>query len=118
MRVLLVDAAGESRATTASWLEMLREVQVVEVAASGADALTLIGDSNPPQLVLVDSQLADMSVFEFVRMAKAHPAAPRVVMIARVLSQRLLAAARAAGADQSIEKTQLQRELPPLLHPA
>jgi hypothetical protein len=35
-----------------------------------------------------------------------------------VLSQRLLAAARAAGADQSIEKTRLQQELPPLLQPS
>jgi hypothetical protein len=38
-------------------------------------------------------------------------------MIARVLSQRLLAAGRAAGADHVIEKTRLHKELPPLLAP-
>lgn len=115
MRILLVDGAGESRARTASWLEMVRGVQVVEVTASGAEALALLGNGRPPHLLLVDSQLADMNVFEFVRQVKAHPAAPKAVMIARVLTQRLLAAARAAGADHVIEKVQLHKELPPLL---
>jgi CheY-like chemotaxis protein len=115
MRILLVDAAGESRATTASWLEMLRGVQVVEITASGTEALALLGNGNPPQFVLVDSQLADMNVFEFVRRVKAHPLAPKVVMMARVLTQRLLAAARAAGADHGIEKVRLHKDLPSLL---
>ena len=115
MRILLVDAAGHSRATTASWLEMLRGDHVVEVTASGAEALALLGDGKPPQFVLVDSQLADMNVFDFVRQVKAHISAPKVVMIARLLTERLLVAARAAGADHSIEKTRLHRELPPLL---
>ncbi len=115
MRILLVDAAGESRARTASWLEMLRGVQVVEVTATGQEALALLGNGRPPQVVLVDSQLPDMNVFEFVRRCKAHAVAPRVVMVARVLTQRLLAAARGAGADHGIEKTRLHKELPPLL---
>jgi CheY-like chemotaxis protein len=112
---LLVDAAGHSRATTASWLEMLRGDPVVEVTASGAEALALLGNGKPPQFVLVDSQLADMNVFEFVRQVKAHVSAPKVVMIARILTERLLAAARAAGADHGIEKSRLHRELLPLL---
>ena len=115
MRILLVEGAGESRAKIASWLEMLRGVQVVEVTASGTEALALLGNGNPPHFLLVDSQLADMNVFDFVRRVKAHPAAPRVVMIARVLTQRLLAAGRAAGADHGIEKAQLHKELPQLL---
>lgn len=115
MRILLVDVPGESRATTARWLEMLRGVQFVEVTASGNEALALLGNGKPVQVVLVDSQLSDMDVFEFVRRAKAHPVAPKVVMLARVLTQRLLVAGRAAGADHGIEKTRLHRELPPLL---
>jgi len=115
MRILLVDAPGESRATTASWLEMLRGVQLVEVTATGNEALVLLGNGRPPQVVLVDSQLSDMNVFEFVRQAKAHAVAPRVVVLARILTERLLAAARAAGADHGIEKARLHRELPPLL---
>ncbi|HEU4921557.1 MAG TPA: response regulator [Burkholderiales bacterium] len=117
MRILLVDAAGPSRATTASWLEMLRGDPAVEVTASGAEALALLGNGKPLQFVLVDSQLADMNVFEFVRQAKAHVSAPKVVMIARILTEHLLASARAAGADHGIEKSRLQRELPPLLYP-
>jgi|SRR5512134_3669367 CheY-like chemotaxis protein len=115
MRILLVDAAGQTRATTARWLEMLRGDHVIEVTASGAEALTLLGNGKSPQFVLVDSQLADMNVFEFVRQAKAHVSAPKVVMIARILTERLLAAACAAGADHGIEKTRLHKELPPLL---
>jgi len=42
---------------------------------------------------------------------------PKVVLIARVLSDRMLAAARAAGADHGIEKSQLHKELPSLLLP-
>ena len=68
-----------------------------------------------PQVVLVDSQLADVSVFEFVRRVKAQAVAPKVVVIARVLTDRLLGAARAAGADHGIEKTRLHKELPTLL---
>lgn len=115
MRILLVDAPGESRASTASWLEMLRGVQVVEVTASGNEALQLIGNAKPPQVVLVNAQLADISVFDFVRRAKARAIELTVVMIASVLSQRVLAAARAAGADHAIEKARLHKELPPLL---
>jgi CheY-like chemotaxis protein len=115
MRILLVDAPGESRATTASWLEMLRGVEVVEVTASGTEALQLLGNGNPPQVVLVDSRLADIPVFEFVRRVKAHAVAPKVVVIARILTDRLFAAARGAGADRRIEKTSLHKELPPLL---
>jgi CheY-like chemotaxis protein len=94
---------------------MLRGDHVIEVTASGVEALALLGNSRPAQFVLVDSQLADMNVFEFMRQAKAHGSAPKVVMIARLLTVRLLAAARAAGADYGIEKTRLQRDLPPLL---
>jgi CheY-like chemotaxis protein len=115
MRILLVDAPGNSRATTASWLEMLRGVQVVEVTTSGAEALQLLGNGNPPQVVLVDSQLADITAFEFVRRAKAHGFKLTVVLMASVLSERLLAAARAAGADHAIEKARLHKDLPALI---
>jgi hypothetical protein len=50
-----------------------------------------------------------------VRRVKALASPPRVVVIARVLDQRLRAAARAAGADHGIEKSKLYKELPPLL---
>ncbi len=115
MRILLVDRPGQSRATTASWLEMLRGVQMVEVTASAAEALKLLVNGNRAHLLLVDSQLADMSAFEFVRRVKALASPPKVVVIARVLDQRLRAAARAAGADHGIEKSKLYKELPPLL---
>ena len=115
MRILLVESPGEARATTASWLEMLRGVQMVVVSASGAEALALLGSGSPPQLVLVDSQLGDMSAFDFVRRIKAKPLPPKVVMMARVVTQRLRLAARAAGADHGIEKSKLYKELPPLL---
>ena len=115
MRVLLVGSSGESRATTAGWLQMLRGVDALEITDSCAEALVLLGNGNPPQLVLVDAQLADMNVFEFVRRVKARAVAPKVVMLATVLTASVLAAARAAGADHGIEKTRLQKELPPLL---
>lgn len=115
MRILLVDAPGASRAATASWLEMLPGVDDVEVTDSGMDALQLLGNGNPPQVIFVDSQLADISVFEFVRRAKAHWLAPKVIVIARVLTERLLIAARAAGADHGIDRLSLQNELPRLL---
>jgi CheY-like chemotaxis protein len=115
MRILLVESPGEARATTASWLEMLRGVQMVVVSASGAEALALLGNGNQPQVVLVDAQLGDMSAFDFVRRIKAKPLAPKVVMMARVVTQRLRTAARAAGADHGIEKSKLYKELPPLL---
>lgn len=115
MRILLVDAAGQSRTTTASWLEMLRGDHVVEVTASGAEALALLDNDKPPELVLVDSQLADMNLFEFLHRVKAHVIAPKLVMIAPILNESLLVAARAAGADHGIEKSRLHIELPRLL---
>ena len=117
MVIVLIDRAGHQRAATAAWLQMLRGVEAVEVIDSGAAALARISDGKPlPHLVLVDSLLSDMDPFELVRRIKSHPRAPKVVLIARVLSDRLLAAARAAGADHGIEKSQLHRELPSLLH--
>lgn len=116
MPIVLIDREGHQRTTTASWLQMLRGVEAVEVLDSGAAALERLGSGlPPPQLVLVDSQLADMDPFELVRRIKSHLSAPKVVMIARVLSDRILAAARAAGADHGIEKSRLHKELPSLL---
>ena len=115
MRILLVDTAGQSRTTTASWLEMLRGGHFVEVTASGAEALALLDNDKPPELVLVDSQLADMNLFEFLHRVKAHVIAPKLVMIAPILNESLLVAARAAGADHGIEKSRLHIDLPRLL---
>jgi hypothetical protein len=64
--IFLVDAPGKSGATIARWLAMLRGVRFVEVTASGNEALALLGSGKPAQVVLVDSQLSDMDVFEFV----------------------------------------------------
>jgi hypothetical protein len=41
--------------------------------------------------------------------------APKLVMIAPILNENLLVAARAAGADHGIEKSRLHIELPRLL---
>jgi CheY-like chemotaxis protein len=115
MRILLVNDAVASRATTARWLEMLRGVEMVEITSSGSEALQMLGNDNPAKMLLVDSQLADMSAFDLVRRIKSLAFPPMVVMIARVLTQRIRAEAHTAGADHSIEKSQLHKELPPLL---
>jgi CheY-like chemotaxis protein len=115
MRILLVNDALASRATTARWVEMVRGVEMVEITSSGSEALQMLGNDNPAKMLLVDSQLADMSAFELVRRIKSLALPLIVVMIARVLTQRMRAEAHAAGADHSIEKSQLHKELPPLL---
>jgi CheY-like chemotaxis protein len=118
MRILLVNDAVASRATTARWVEMVHGVEMVEITSSGSEALQMLGNDNPAKMLLVDSQLADMSAFELVQRIKSLALPPIVVMIARVLTQRMRAEARAAGADHSIEKSQLHNELPPLLKAA
>jgi CheY-like chemotaxis protein len=114
MRILVVDDQDNLLQHVAGWIRMLRGIAEVEAVGSGAQALERAA-AQRPDVVLTDSLMPDMDGFELTRRLKRLPNPPVVVIMTSVESPRFHREAGAAGADFSLEKYALQRELPAFL---
>jgi len=89
-------------------------IEVVGRACSGAQALERV-ESLEAEVVLVDVTLPDMSGFDVARRIKSRPDAPMVVMSSFHDSRAVRLAARAAGADGFLPKSETADGLLPLV---
>lgn len=78
------------------------------------EALAVL-DEHAPTLVIVDLNSVGEGAVEFVAMASAHPANPRVLAYVSHVDQDLAEAATAAGADQVMPRSRFNVELPTIL---
>ena len=70
-----------------------------------------------PVTLLVDLNSANVDPLAAITLAKAHPAAPRVIAFLSHVQVDLAAAARTAGADQVMARSAFSAQLPALLSP-
>jgi DNA-binding NarL/FixJ family response regulator len=87
-------------------LEWLPEVELLGVATS-AEAGIALARQTAPDVVLVDLVLPQMSGLEAARELKALPGAPLVWVMSIYQSEVHEAAARAAGADSFVHKSDI-----------
>jgi two-component system nitrate/nitrite response regulator NarL len=115
IRVFLVDDSDAFRRSAGRYLSQLRSCELVGMASSGTEALARVA-ALQPDLVLLDIVMPGMDGFEVARRLKSQPSAPHVVMVTIHDDASYRVAAREAGADGFISKTDFTLQVLTLLH--
>ncbi len=89
-------------------------VEVVGEAHTGQEALGLL-DVLAPDLVLLDLEMPDLDGLTVLRLIKARPDAPRVIIVTIHDQDEYRAATALAGADGFVAKRELTSALVPLI---
>ena len=114
VRVLLVDSSDDFLDGLSAWLEDWPVVAIVGRANTGVDAIDLT-DRLQPDLVVMDISMPRMNGFEATREIKAVRGGPRVVLTTFHASEAARGEARAAGADDLIDKSEVTTKLRTLI---
>jgi DNA-binding NarL/FixJ family response regulator len=109
-RVLLVDGNDDFLDGLASLMAKRPGLEIVGRAHLGFEAVER-ARSLSPDLVLMDVSLKDMSGFEAVDLIKAHPRAPKVLLMTFHESRAAVSAALASGADGCLSKSSMTERL-------
>jgi DNA-binding NarL/FixJ family response regulator len=114
VRILLVDDNPVFLDAAADLLAGYAGIQVIGQATSGEDAVTQVRVLKP-QLVLMDWEMPGLSGLQAMKIIKAFPDAPRVVMVSLHDLAEYRAAAAVHGADGFWSKTELCERVPAML---
>ncbi len=114
MQVLVVDDQLDYSRLVARWLRKLGCAVRIELAASAAEALSIM-ESMTPDLIITDLIMPGMDGFELTRKVKQKAPAPVVVVMTSFEPPRFQERASAAGADYCVGKGNLQSHLPEFL---
>ena len=114
MRVLVVDDHVSFLKALSSMLEQQPGFEVIGQAHGGQEGLKLAAETQP-DLVVVDFAMPDMNGIEVIRQLKAATKPPKIVMMSFHNEPEYREMALHAGADAFLTKTDLHRELVPLL---
>ncbi len=114
MRVLIVDDHGSFLNALAAMLQQAPGIELVGRAEGGKEGLRLATETRP-DLVLVDFAMPDLNGVAVTQRLKADPQPPKVVMMSFHAEPEYRDMALHAGADAFLTKTELHKELLPLL---
>ena len=114
VRIVVADDNDTVLESVRWFLSGFGELTVVGSAESGSRLLAQI-DRLPPDLVLVDVAMGDMTGFEAVRQAKARSDPPVAVLMTLYGDSHYDEEARGCGADGLVAKTELGEQLVPLI---
>jgi DNA-binding NarL/FixJ family response regulator len=109
-RILLVDDHPQYLERARRLLEQQAGVDVVGIALSGEEAIVLAADLRP-DLVLLDYQMPGLNGIETTRRLKARDPNLPVVIVTAHDDEAYRIAARDAGADGWVTKTEIADEL-------
>ncbi|MDB5388947.1 MAG: Blue-light-activated protein [Planctomycetaceae bacterium] len=113
-RIFLVDDNPEFIIASRRFLSFEPDIEVVGWASSGAEALEQVPRLRP-DVVLMDLTMPNMNGLETTRRLKAQSHRPAVVILTIHQSDEFRTAAKDAGADSYISKSDLVDQLPPFL---
>lgn len=120
-RCLIVDGSSVVRKVAKRILTT--PMDIVTEADSGGTALAAFA-SNTPDIVIVDGDLADMDITDFIRHVRAmrDVSQPTIFVMMTELNLALMTKAKRAGADDYLlkpfDRTQLTRRLHDFKHAA
>jgi len=109
-RILLVDDHPQYLERARRLLEQQAGVDVVGIALSGEEAIVLAADLRP-DLVLLDYQMPGLNGIETTRRLKSQDPSLPVVIVTAHDDEAYRIAARDAGADGWVSKTDIADEL-------
>jgi len=110
IRILIADDHGVLRAGLRSLLSAESELEVVDEASSGSEALILAGELQP-DLILLDISMSDLGGIEVTRRLKEMLPNVRVLILTVHEDESLLQEAIQAGASGYIVKRAVESEL-------
>jgi DNA-binding NarL/FixJ family response regulator len=111
---LLVDDHAQFVDSLAQFLAVDARLEVVGRTGSGAAALERVAELSP-DLVLIDLSMPDMDGLETTRRLKRLSNAPRVIILTLHDQSPYRAAARLAGADGFVSKSEFGTKLLPVI---
>jgi len=114
IRLLIVDNSLVFLKTLHPLLETLPGIEVVGLAISGQEALELV-DLVHPDAVLTDLAMPKMDGLQMARLLAIRPGKPVIVIMSIHDLPSYWAAARAAGADAFMTKSDVIDQIQPLL---
>ena len=114
MRVLLVDDNPEFLKAAERILSLSPHLEVVGCASSGEEAVDQT-KALRPELVLMDWSLPGMNGLEATRRIKAQPNPPRVLILSLQDYPEYRLAAKEAGAEGFISKSEFGQKIPSLI---
>lgn len=112
--ILVVDDHDGLRRLLRSWLGDVFPGDRVMDVASGEEAVALAA-SQPPDIILMDIQLLEMSGIEATRRIKAIAPQTRVVILTSLGGTAARLAASVAGASAYVEKHLIRTDLIPVI---
>src|SRR5690348_3194939 len=114
MRTILIDDYPPFLMALAAMLRQQPGIDVVGEAHNGSAGLKLAAELKP-ELVLVDFSMPDMSGADVTRALKKTPNPPKVVVVSFHAAPEYRDMALQAGADGYVVKSEIHRDLMPLL---
>lgn len=114
IRVVLVDDSEEFLQGATSWIRSESDLALAGCTRSGEGALDL-ADRVEFDLVLMDAAMPGMNGFDATRRFKSRPRPPRVVILTFYDTEVAREAARRAGADGFVSKSEIAERLMPLI---
>ncbi len=114
LRVLLVDDSWEFLGSVEHFLSAEPRLKIIGYASSGQEALDQVKLLRP-DLVLMDLTMPKMNGLVAARRIKAQSDAPRVVILTVHNQPEYREAARAAGADGFLSKSEFGAQVLPLI---
>ena len=114
IRLLIVDDSLVFLGTLRRLMETLPGIEVVGSATSATDALGLV-DLVHPEVVLTDLAMPEMDGLQMTRLLALRPGKPMIVIMSIHDLPGYRKAARSAGADAFITKSDLINQIQPML---
>jgi CheY-like chemotaxis protein len=114
IRLLIVDDSLVFLGTLRRLMETLPGIELVGLATSARDALELV-DLMHPDVVLTDLAMPEMDGLQMARLLAIRPDKPMIVIMSIHDLPGYRKAARSAGADAFITKSDLINQIQPLL---
>jgi DNA-binding NarL/FixJ family response regulator len=113
VRTLLADDSPDFLATARRYL-IARGIEVIGEARTGRQALLMLEELRP-DLLLLDLELPETDGLTVLRLAKAKPAPPSVIVVTLHDQFEFQAAVTEAGADGFVAKREFTSALLPLI---
>ena len=114
IKILLVDDSEQFLQSTTAFLSQCPSVEVIGTATSGKDAIKKVQELRP-DLVLMDIAMPGMNGIEATQRIKAKPGGPKIIILTIHDDAEYRSAAKDAGADGFVRKSNLLTHLLPLL---
>jgi len=115
IRILLVDDSPEFLESATRFLSTDPRIEIVGCVSSGAEAVEQVTRVQP-DLVLIDWGMPGMNGLEATHLIKTCPTVPSVLILTMYDNAEYRAAARAAGADGYVTKSEFGTALLPFIH--